>query len=207
MVIITINGNIGSGKTSILNYLHRYYKLSIDLEPIDKWTPYLNDFYNDNSGVFKFQVRVWLDRCWIQEKTDKSLIIMERSPYFNRNIFVESINQKKLISENEYNILNDLYDKTDSIWSCNTYIYLRSNPNDCITRIKKRGRECEKNIEDEYVKSLHELHEITYQKALNNNLNVICIDIEGKTVAQIATEIYNLKIIQTELETTLRVTK
>lgn len=202
MVIVTINGNIGSGKTSVLNYLHRYYKLSIDLEPVEKWTPYLNDFYNDNSNVFKFQVRVWLDRCWIQEKTDKSLIIMERSPYFNRNIFVESINNQKLITDNEYAILNDLYDKTDSIWSCNTYIYLRSNPDNCITRIKKRGRECEKNINPEYVKSLHELHETTYQKALDNNLNVICIDIEDKTIAQVATEIYNLSIIQNEVDVT-----
>lgn len=201
MVIITVNGNVGSGKTSVLNYLHRCYKLPIDLEPIEKWTPYLNDFYseNNNNTAFKFQVRVWLDRSWIQEKSDKSLIVMERSPFFNRYIFVESVYKEKLITDNEYIILNDLYDKTDSIWSCNTYIYLKSNPENCIERIKRRGRDCEKNVEIDYINSLHNLHENTYQRALDNNLNVICIDIEGKTVAQIAAEIYNLPIIQNEL--------
>ena len=41
MTIITIDGNIGSGKTSVLNYLHKYNKLSIDLEPIESWQQYL----------------------------------------------------------------------------------------------------------------------------------------------------------------------
>jgi deoxyadenosine/deoxycytidine kinase len=199
MVIITINGNIGSGKTSVLNYLHRYYKLSIDLEPIDKWTPYLNEFYKNKKSAFKFQIRVWLDRSWIQEKTDKSLIIMERSPFFNRHIFVNSVYNENLITENEYAILNDLYDKTDSVWSCNTYIYLRSNPENCIERIKKRGRDCEQNVDLEYITKIHDLHESTYRKALDNNLNIICIDVEDKTISQIATEIYNLSIIQNEL--------
>jgi deoxyadenosine/deoxycytidine kinase len=199
MVIITIDGGIGSGKSSVLNYLHKYYKLAIDLEPVEKWQSFLEDFYENKNNIFNFQVRVWLDRCWIQEKSEKSLILMERSPFFTRNVFIKSVYNKKLITDNEYYMINDLYDKTNSIWCPNAYIYLRSNPENCLDRIKKRGRTCEKNIDTDYTEYLHELHENAYKEALQNNMNVICIDVENKTVAQIAAEIYNLDIIQNEL--------
>jgi deoxyadenosine/deoxycytidine kinase len=124
---------------------------------------------------------------------------MERSPYFTRNVFVKSVHNNKLITDNEFIMINDLYDKTNSIWTSNAYIYLKSNPENCLDRIKKRGRNCEKDIESSYIEHLHNLHESTYNDALNNNINVICIDVENKTVAQIAAEIYNLIIIQNEL--------
>ena len=37
MTIYTIDGNIGSGKTSILQYLHKYKNYQIDLEPVENW--------------------------------------------------------------------------------------------------------------------------------------------------------------------------
>ena len=199
MTIITVDGNIGAGKTSILNLLHRNYKLSIDLEPVDKWITYLTDYYNNKNGVLNFQLRVWLDRCWIQEKIDKTLILMERSPYFIRNIFINSVYNQQLITENDYKMLNDLYDRTDSVWSPNIYIYLRSDPEKCFERIKIRNRECETNITLEYIKSLHELHEKYYNEGIYNNLKIVCIDVENKSLTQITNEIYNLDIIQDEL--------
>ena len=85
MPIITIDGNIGSGKSTILNFLHKKYKLAIDLEPVEKWKVFLENIYNNKSNFFNFQLRVWLDRSWIQEKEDKILILMERSPFFIKN--------------------------------------------------------------------------------------------------------------------------
>ena len=46
MVIITVDGNIGCGKTGVLNYLHKNYKYPIDLEPVDNWQKHLNKIYN-----------------------------------------------------------------------------------------------------------------------------------------------------------------
>ena len=199
MTIITIDGNIGSGKTSVLNYLHKYNKLSIDLEPIESWQQYLDKIYSkEKKDIFKFQIRVWLDRCWIQEKQDKSLIIMERSPYFVKNTFITNYYNTNEISESEYNILNNLYSKTDSIWNCSGYIYLRSNPLNCISRISKRNRQSENQIELDYIKSLHELHESAYEKAVENRMNVLVIDVENKSIAEIANEIYNSLLVKKE---------
>jgi len=191
MPIITIDGNIGSGKSTILNYLHSNYNIYIDLEPLDKWKFFLDNIYNNKKNYFNFQIRVWLDRSWIQEKDYNTTIIMERSPYFIRNTFNKYTYDNNLITTQENNIINELYNKTDIIWNSNNYIYLKSDPEKCLERINKRGRENEKNITLEYLKSIHKYHEDTYKKAIENNMNIINIDIENKSLAEISEIIIN----------------
>jgi deoxyadenosine/deoxycytidine kinase len=203
MPIITIDGNIGCGKTSILNYLHKYYKIPVDLEPVDNWDKYLHDMYDDKQGVFKFQVRVWLDRCWVQEKSEKSIILMERSPHFIKNVFIRTAYDLKMISEKERESLLALHKNTDKMWCPNFYIYLRSKPENCCKKIKKRNRPSEKNITPEYIKILHDIHEETFENydlsTYSNNTKMICIDVDGKTVVEVSNEI--LEIIQTHFPT------
>jgi len=189
MTIITIDGNIGAGKTTILNYIHYNHNIFIDLEPIENWKPFLNDIYINKTKYFNFQIRVWLDRSFIQEKDNNSIIIMERSPYFIRNTFNKYIGINNLINSQENNIMEELYDKTDIIWKSNYYIYIRSSPEKCLERINKRGRENESEITLEYLKEIHILHEKTYNEAIKKGMNIILIDIENKTLEEIANEI------------------
>jgi deoxyadenosine/deoxycytidine kinase len=189
MTIYTIDGNIGCGKTSVLNYLHKYKNIQIDLEPIEKWKPFLDNIYLSKTGYFNFQIKVWLDRAWIQEKENKSIILMERSPFFIRNTFNKNDFNNNNINEDEYNVLNEMYNKTDTIWKSNLYIYLHSSPNKCLERINYRGRNNELNITLDYLTEIHNLHEETYKKALENNLNIIIINVNNKTIQEIAEEI------------------
>jgi thymidine kinase len=193
MPIITLDGNIGCYKTSILNYFHKNYKTPVDLEPVDNWSEYLKNMYNTENSTYNFQIRVWLDRCWIQEKSN-TIILMERSPYFIKNVFVEKAYEDESISEEEYKNILTLHKTTDKLWEAAGYVYLRSNPEICFNRIKKRGREAEKNIKIEYIKRIHELHEKNYEEALKNNKNIICIDVENKSVADICSEIISSNI-------------
>ena len=189
MTIYTIDGNIGCGKTSVLNYLHKYKNIQIDLEPIEKWKPFLDNIYLSKTGYFNFQIKVWLDRAWIQDKDNKSIILMERSPFFIRNTFNKNDYNNNNINEDEYKVLNEMYDKTDTIWKSNLYIYLRSSPSKCLERINYRGRYNEINITLDYLKNIHDLHEETYKYGLENNLNIIVIDVNNKTIHEIAEEI------------------
>lgn len=189
MTIITIDGNIGAGKTTILNYIHANHNIYVDLEPIDKWKPFLDDIYINKRKFFNFQIRVWLDRSWIQEKDNNSTIVMERSPYFIRHTFNEYMAENHNVNPQESNILNELYNKTDIIWKSNYYIYIRSSPSKCLERIIKRGRENEMNIDLDYLTDIHNLHEFAYQKALEEGRNIVCIDIENKDIEEIANEI------------------
>lgn len=188
MPIITIDGNIGCYKTSILNYFHKNYKLAIDLEPVDNWTDYLENLYNTPNSSYDFQIKVWIDRCWIQEKTTTS-ILMERSPNFIKNVFVRKAYEDKTISEKEYENIISLHKTTDELWKPNGYIYLRSDPDKCLQRINKRGRLAEKNITLEYIQQLHELHEKNYKEAQSSNMNIIAIDVENKSISDICSEI------------------
>lgn len=191
MTIITIDGNIGAGKTSVLNYLHRNYKIPVDLEPVENWSSYLSDLYENNENIFKFQIRVWLDRCWIQEKSN-TVILVERSPRFIQNVFIDIAEEQKILSSKEKHLLMDLHKKTDKLWENNIYIYLKSNPENCCKRIKKRNRVCEKNITDDYINDLHKKHEELYNKMKNDNHDIISIDIDNKTISEIANEILNI---------------
>lgn len=187
MPIITIDGNIGCGKTSLLNYLHRYHKMVIDLEPVDNWMPYLTKMYNENKEVFQFQIRVWLDRCWAQEKSDV-VVLMERSPFFIRNAFLQTVFENGLICHEENIILQELHDKTAYLWNDIHYIYLRSSPEKCLHRIKKRNRFSEQSISEEYLSQIHEKHEeCCITLCLLNKCTVI--DVENKTIAEIAKEV------------------
>ncbi len=193
MPIITLDGNIGCYKTSILNYFHKNYKTAIDVEPVESWNEYLKNIYNTNNSTYNFQIKVWMDRCWIQEKSN-AIILMERSPYFIKNVFIEKAYEDKTINEEEYKNMIALHKRTDKLWKPEGYIYLRSNPEQCFNRIKKRAREAEKNIKLEYIKRIHELHEDKYHEAIKNNKNIICIDVESKSIADICSEIISSTI-------------
>jgi deoxyadenosine/deoxycytidine kinase len=186
MPIITIDGNIGAGKTSILTYLHTNFNINVDLEPIDKWKPYLDKIYIENKDYFKFLIRVWLDRSWIQEKNESSLVIMERSPYFIRNTFNKYMFETDLINKNENTIINELYDKTDIIWKPNYFIYLHSSPEKCLERILKRGRTNEMEISLEYLNDIHKLHENSFEDLEDKK---IMINVDNKTIEEIGQEI------------------
>ena len=201
MPIITIDGNIGCCKTSILNYFHKNYKTAIDIEQIESWTEYLKSMYDSDNSTYNFQIKVWIDRCWIQEKSNV-IVLMERSPYFIKNVFVEKAFEDKTINEDEYNNIHKLHKTTDELWQPNAYIYLRSDPEMCYNRIKKRGRESEKNIKLEYIKRIHELHEEKYKDAVKNNKNIIVIEAENKSIPDICSEIVSSNIY-TEIVTQL----
>ncbi len=194
MGIITVDGNIGCGKTGVLNHLHKILKVPVDLEPVDNWQSYLNDMYINGNKIFNFQVRIWLDRCWIQNNNGNNNIIVERSPFFIKNTFIELAKKRNLLSSTEYNTLLDLHKQTDPMWKNNIYIYLRSNPESCLTRIQKRNRPSEDKIDLSYLKELHELHEkniIELEKIVLQK-NVHIINVENKTISIIANELFAL---------------
>lgn len=200
MPIITIDGNIGSFKTSILNYFHKTFKIAIDLEPVESWHEFLNNMYtNQTDSTYNFQIKVWMDRCWIQEKSNV-LVMMERSPYFIKNVFVEKAREDETINDEQYLILQSLYLKTDQLWKPNAYIYLRSDPEMCMQRITKRARHSEANIQLEYVRRIHELHEKNLEEAQKKNMNILVIDIENKSIPDICNEIMGSDIYKNVMQ-------
>jgi len=188
--IFTVDANIGAGKTTVMEYLHKHYRIPIDPEPVQKWIPYLEEMYKENKGAFDFQVRVWLDRCWVQQRPNMAPIIMERSPYFQSNVFVPVNVDNKRLTQHELQMIQEMYARSMAMWSPQGYVYLRSDPTKCHARIAHRGRDSESAIPLEYLESLHKYHEEAYRAGVSQGLPIIVIDVEGKTVETIAEEVY-----------------
>lgn len=188
-MIFTLDANIGAGKSSVLTYLHNAYRIPIDLEPVAKWQPYLENMYHNKKGAFEFQVRVWLDRCWIQQRPNMAPIIMERSPYFQSSVFLPTNIDYGNITIQEYQMLQEMYHKSMTMWTPHAYIYLRSDPEKCHERVAKRARPSEEVISIDYLKKLHDYHERAYMIAASQGTPIICIHVEGKTVKEIGDEV------------------
>lgn len=190
-MIFTLDGNIGCGKSTVLQHLHQHYHLSIDLEPVARWQPFLDDMYREGKGAFEFQTRVWLDRCWVQQRPNQANILMERSPFFQSQAFVTTNLENGRITMRQYQMLQEMYARAFQIWAPAGYVYLRSNPQQCAARVKMRGRDAEEAIPLAYLEQLHAHHERAYHIAASFGFPMICIDVEGKSVPHIAAEVWS----------------
>ena len=117
---------------------------------------------------------------------------MERSPYFIRNTFNLNDFNNNNINQEEFNVINEMYNKTDNIWKSNLHIYLRTSPEKCLNRIRERGRENEMNITLKYLEEIHNLHEDAYKNGLKRDTNVIMLDINDKSIQEIVDEIVSI---------------
>jgi len=186
MVSITIDGNIGAGKSTILSFLRDMGTYAIHPEPVDEWIPFLVDMYENNKDSFEFQVKVWTDRCFMPNYSNKIVTCIERSPHFQWNVFSKANYENGKLNNRQLNLLETLYHRPSYV--PDFYIYLQSNPSNCMERISKRNRDCEQGISYEYIKRIHELHESAYL-ALPSYKQKQCINIENKTIQEIGWEV------------------
>ena len=109
MPVVSIDGNIGAGKSTVLNYLKNNYHYQIDLEPIDDWLPFLQDMYKNSKDAFEFQIKVWFDRTFnVQYPLNKN-ILTERSGFFHWEVFSKANFKIGKLNERQYTILKDYF--------------------------------------------------------------------------------------------------
>lgn len=191
---ICIEGNIGCGKTTLLDFFFRHYKASgepqpeIFMEPVESWRNVEGEnlfhyLYKDPSRYsLAFQTYVQLTMIKLHKKRPR---LMERSIYSARYCFVENLYHLSYLSKLEYIILDKWFkhlvlDNSDSCSDkeseynsltnprgvkIDLIVYLRCSPTKVMDRIKHRSRTEEKDISFDYINSLHELHEDWLMKA------------------------------------------
>ena len=204
-LIVAIEGNIGVGKSTFTRILKETFeKSTIVSEPVDMWLNIKNKegenilglFYKDtNRWAYTFQNLAYITRMMKIEDAIRSsdgIVFLDRSLGTDRNVFEKMLHDDKILDEVEhsmYNLWYDFYTKYVNNNFNEIYIYLKCDPKTAYERIKKRGREEEKNISFEYLEKLHKYHE----EWLCNLDNVVIIDcdkdFENNTAYQ--TEIMN----------------
>ena len=184
-ILLSIDGNIGCGKSTLIDSLQKLKETNIKLvyfqEPINIWNTISNDnktlleqyYENQQKYGFSFQMMVMLARITELKKLIKlnpdSIIVMERSFYSDKYIFLDMLYNKKVIDIYEYQIYNLWYESIVQDLPTHYYIYLTSTPESCIEKIKLRNRVGEQNIKIEYLDELHNYHE----KFFNNSNDLI----------------------------------
>ena len=190
MPLISIDGNLGAGKSSVMKYLRNTYHYTVDLEPVDDWIPFLHDVYKNNKDAFELQVKVWLDRMYMPVYPTDQIVLTERSGHFQWNVFTKSSLETGRITDRQYTLLKTMYD--NCLFYPDVYIYLQTTPEEAFKRIHKRSRNCESDIDMAYVEKIHAMHENAYEDLTQEpDTHVHKINVEGRSIKQIGDEIHS----------------
>lgn len=193
--IISIEGNIGAGKSTLYEQLRKIYKDDLRIvfvdEPVDEWntivdesgTTILQRYYeNQEKYAFSFQIMALGTRLSLMKKalaTDCSIIIMERSVITDSNIFAKMLFDDGKINLIEYKIYMKWFiEYTQDLPPINI-IYLKTDPSIVYSRVIKRSRVGEV-IPLDYLVKCHEYHE----KWLNSSETPIAykLQIDGNEI-------------------------
>lgn len=153
---IAIVGNIGTGKTTVIQKINSVLRIPIFLEPVEEWKEWLDIFYKDHHRWgFTFNVNVLMS--FVQWKNNTFRAIYERSPMCCRHVFTDLQYKQGYMNTMEMELFDKLYQQL--AWEPDIIIYVRSSPQTCAERIQKRGRECESNVPLDYIEKVHEQYE------------------------------------------------
>ena len=173
---VAIEGNIGSGKTSLSNLMSDEFNAKIVLERFAD-NPFLPKFYEDQERfAFPLEMSFLADRY--QQLTDdlaqfdlfKNFIV---SDYY---IFKSLIFAQVTLQKEEYALYRKMFDiMYKEISKPDLYIYLYQNTDRLLENIKKRGRIYEQNIEASYLQKIH----VGYTNFIKTeqDLNTLVIDV------------------------------
>ena len=156
---IAVCGNIGSGKTTLVEKLSRHYGWQPLFESVDH-NPYLKDFYEDMTRwAFHLQI-YFLNSRFNQIRqirdSDKA-IIQDRTIYEDAYIFAANLHKSQHISDRDYQSYLDIFHSMISmVQPPDLLIYLKADIPKLVQQIQKRGREYEYSIRLEYLKNLND---------------------------------------------------
>ena len=177
---IAVAGNIGSGKTTLVNMLSKHYGWKPQFEAVVS-NPYLDDYYKDikrwsfNMEVFFLKERF---RNLLEISQSSDTIIQDRSIYEGVYVFMANNFKMGNLDERDYITYMELFEQmTDVVKYPDLMIYLRSSVPHLGKNIQKRGRDYEQQIPLEYLENLNELYEEFIYK--NYGGKVMTIDVNN----------------------------
>ncbi len=174
-VLLSLEGNIGSGKSTVLRKLKETYPdwIYVD-EPVNEWLGLKNAdgesllevFYKDKARwSYTFQNAAVLYRYKKLRAAIDSLdgkpavVVMERCLETDRQIFCKMLHKDGFIDDLEKKLYDDWFHHLNSmVPSVDGYIYINTGPELSFSRVAKRAREGESVIPLEYLQELDKYH-------------------------------------------------
>jgi len=159
---IAVAGNIGAGKSSLVDFLTATYDVAPFYEPNDE-NPYLEDFYSDmRAWAFHSQMFFLSNKFRIHQEADRTpgVVIQDRTIFEDAEIFATALRRMRKIDSRDWATYWSFYQSIlEAIQPPDLMIYLRCPIRTIRRRIRLRGRKMEQDIPLSYLKRLEALYE------------------------------------------------
>ncbi|RLB66021.1 MAG: deoxynucleoside kinase [Deltaproteobacteria bacterium] len=164
--VIAVAGNMGAGKSSLVEWLRQQFGMVPFFEPNDD-NPYLEDFYAD-MGRWGYSSQLWflIRRFHIHRSIDQRAahdstpIVQDRTIYEDAEIFAAHLHRSGRIDERDWASYQDLYlTLREELRPPDLMIYVRCPLKTLAKRIRKRGRDFERAVPRRYLAALEKLYD------------------------------------------------
>lgn len=159
---IAIAGNMGVGKSTLVEFLARTYGVMPFYEPNDD-NPYLKDFYRDMKGwAFQSQLYFLASKFRLHQELDRQpgVVALDRTIFEDAEVFATALYQMRKINKRDWATYQSFYGAIlDAIRPPDLMIYLKCSMRTLKARIRLRGRRIERDVPSSYLKRLDRLYE------------------------------------------------
>ena len=159
---IAIAGNMGAGKSTLVEFLHTTYGVQPFYEPNDE-NPYLKDFYKDmKRWAFQSQLYFLSNKFRLHQELDRQpgVVALDRTIFEDAEVFATALYQMRKISKRDWQTYQSFYNAIlDAIRPPDLMIYLRCSMRTLRKRIRLRGRAMERDVPLSYLKRLERLYD------------------------------------------------
>ena len=171
---VTIEGNIGAGKTTLAHMLSKHFNARLILEEFAD-NPFLPKFY-ENPGQYAFPLELF----FMAERYKQLKDLLQTKDMFQAVTISDYLFTKCLLfakvtlADEEFRLYQKLFEIINpQIVQPDILIYLHSPVSKLQENIKKRNRGYEQNIPDDYLFSLQE----TYTQFIKqHNVKTLFVD-------------------------------
>jgi deoxyadenosine/deoxycytidine kinase len=162
---IAIEGNIASGKSTVVRKLADLHQVTTFLEPLPFWqnvgadqTNLLDLFYQDQIRWFAL-LQSFISLTFLRihdEEVRTQLKVCERS-FFSADAFIEQMLQTTNVHPVDAHLIQAFREELrEEVNGPDYFIYLRISPLESYARLKLRARNEEASVPYEYLRSLNE---------------------------------------------------
>lgn len=190
-MLFSIEGNIGSGKSTLILALKKEFAIISDMpvifvdEPVSQWETIQSEdgknmielFYGNPARYsFAFQMMAYISRLALLQEAvrnnPKAIIITERCLLTDYHIFAKLLYENKSMLKEEYEIYQRWFHSFQDI-PLHGIIYVRTDVSVAFERCGLRARPGE-TIDESYLKKCHDKHEEwiqeEYDLIIDNNV-------------------------------------